>query len=116
KDMDRALGRPVNRAGLGRLPVHLIVGSKDFSEGLVERGPDDPYYSPHSQLAGATRRERIVSLARSLKSVAGNVSEETVEGVGHDFAPLAAAAASWLERMMCDREEIYSMQRVGSRL
>jgi len=102
KDMDRALGRPLDRAGLGRLPVHLIVGSKDFSEGLVERGPDDPYYSPHSQLGGATRWERIASLARSLKSVAGNVSEETVEGAGHDFAPLAAAAATWLERMIRD--------------
>lgn len=98
--IESATGKPLDRAGLARLPVHLIVGAHDLDEGLVERGPGDPYHSPHADIAGATRRDRLSTLAHNLAGAGIMVTEETVEQAAHDFAPLAAAASRRLGAMM----------------
>ena len=89
--IDRALGRPLDRNGLRDLQVHLIVGADDLTDGVVERGPDDPYYSPHAGLAGPTRKARIAALQRSLEAAGIWTTLEVLDGVAHNFEPIAEA-------------------------
>lgn len=94
--IEAATGRSLDRAGLSRLPIHLIVGALDRADGLVERGPDDPYYSPHANVAGADRRERLSALGKNLADAGIMVTEDIVADIGHDFLPIAKAAARHL--------------------
>lgn len=95
--IEAAVGRPLDLAGLRHLPVHLLVGDQDRTEGLVRRGPDDPFYSPHQDAAGATRVERLEALGASLRAAGMAVSLEQVPGAGHELRPLATVATRWLE-------------------
>lgn len=100
RDIETVTGKPLDRTGLLRLPVHLIVGENDLDKGLVERGPGDPYHSPHAGLAGATRKERLTGLHRSLSSAGVATTLDIVKNAEHDFAAIAGPAARSLNRMM----------------
>ncbi|KFC67197.1 Poly(3-hydroxybutyrate) depolymerase [Devosia sp. LC5] len=100
-DIATILGRPLDVAGLTRIPVHLIIGGEDRAAGLVERSYGAPYYAAEANLAGTDRHERIATLQRNLITHGIKAPLTTLDGVGHDFAPIARCAAGilsgWLD-------------------
>ncbi|WP_367718281.1 alpha/beta hydrolase [Nitratireductor sp. GISD-1A_MAKvit] len=99
-DIEKAIGRPLDRNGLAKLPIHLIIGENDSDQGLVERGPEHPDYSPYSNIAGANRHQRIEALKASLEISGLQPGFERLRGVGHELGPLAEAASRTIQNWL----------------
>lgn len=100
-DIASIVGHPLDVAGLARVPIHLLIGSEDRAAGLVDRPYGAPYYAAESRMAGADRQARIATLQRNLAAHGIEAPLTIIEGVGHNFVPIAQFAAGilsgWLD-------------------
>ena len=111
-DVERRFGRPVDWAGLARLPYLITVGEHDDAPGAV-----DHCYS-RAELAdlglggsrleayGGSRRARAENLAAALTERGVPVELEVVGGVGHhDHGPMYARVWDFFDRALAGASE-----------
>lgn len=83
-DCEQVLGIRVDPSRLRGKPVHMVVGEADTETWEITFKPGDRYWVEGANDAGATRGDRIRSLARSFRDAGAEVRLDVVAGATHD--------------------------------
>lgn len=102
-DAAQSINRPLDLAALADIPVRLMIGDLDRGGVLVDRSGSDPNSSPFANIAGRDRQSRIEALHTSFLASEIPAQLDTLEGVGHEFGPIASAAARVIEQWLLAR-------------
>lgn len=89
-DVVPRFGQPVDRAGLRRLKVQVVVGSEDTARD-VQFAPGDPLYADGVNDSGAHRVERAGYLHRLLCEAGVDARLDVVSGADHAVAHVQRA-------------------------
>ena len=95
---EEIFGKSVDWQALREVPVHLMVGAKDTHPGGIVTSPEHPSYVEGALAAGGNRVERLRALHEGLVKRGARASFEELPGVGHELAPVVAAAAQRLRQ------------------
>jgi pimeloyl-ACP methyl ester carboxylesterase len=100
-DLADRFGRPLDLDALRTVKFHLCVGSLDLdtSEILPERRSHPDYQIEGAALAGKTRVDRLLSLAKTLSELGIPCETEIVSGASHQLDPLLHRAKRFFERL-----------------
>ncbi|MQA05545.1 MAG: alpha/beta hydrolase [Streptosporangiales bacterium] len=90
-DLATRFDRPLDLDALQQVAVHLVVGGDDTETWEITIREGDSLYQPGADVQGATRIERLHSLASSFEKNGVPVEVDVVPGVGHELAPLMPA-------------------------
>lgn len=77
-------GKPFELDELRKVPVHMIVGDQDRETWEITIPETSPWWMDGANSAGATRIERLKSLAESFRAHGIDVQFDLVPGVAHD--------------------------------
>ncbi|WP_426960085.1 alpha/beta hydrolase [Muricoccus radiodurans] len=109
-DMVTVFGRSLDRNALARVPVHAVVGEDDTETWEITPQPGGVWDRPEYRLAGADRPARLAALVEALRDLGTDVLHESVPGVAHQGAPLAARACNFFDRLLAGPD---SMEEPG---
>lgn len=106
RDIERRFGTPIDLEAMHRVAIHLAVGEDDIDTSEITHAPGGRHWLPGANDSGVTRVERLKTLSANLTANGLDVITETLPGVAHECAPLAAAAAAFLnERLATHAQE-----------
>lgn len=84
RDFEDRFGKPVDLAAMRRVAVQTVIGGDDIETWEITITPEDDWWMPGADLAGATRNDRIRALADSLERHGVRVRRDVEPGVSHD--------------------------------
>lgn len=84
RDFEKVFGKPVVLDAMRRVPVQMVIGGNDLETWEITITPEDAWWMPGADLAGATRNDRIRSLKASLEKHGVPVRLDVEPGVAHD--------------------------------
>ena len=84
RDFETVFGKPIDLAAMRKVAVQTVIGGDDLETWEITITPDDPWCMPGTDIAGATRNDRIRALAASLEQHGVNVRRDIEPGVAHD--------------------------------
>lgn len=99
-DLEERFGIRVDPRAYEGLPMHFVVGGADLETWEITRLPDDRYFMPGCNDSGATRIDRIRTLAASFEAAGARVRLEIVPGKTHDEAPMARRARDFFHDVL----------------
>ena len=99
-DMEQRFGRPFSAEAIRRVPVHLAVGNADLETWEITHHPGSKHWIEGANDAGSTRVERLATLHRALADMGVQVRIDCLEGVAHEFEPLASRADLFFEEVL----------------
>lgn len=88
-DVEERFGIRIDAQAYKGLPMHFVVGGADMETWEITRLPNDRYYMPGCNDSGATRIDRIRSLAESFENAGARVRLDIVPGKTHDERSMA---------------------------
>ena len=97
KGFDGVFGHPVRWDLVRRVPIYLIVGGDDTNPRGIVASRNHPRWIEGADAAGGNRVERLRTLHARLHDRGARVTFEELAGVGHELAPIVAAAARFLQ-------------------
>lgn len=84
RDLRERFGIGFDAAALAKVPVQMVVGDADLETWEITHKPGGTYWMEGANDAGATRPERLKSLAASFEKAGVSVRFDLVPGVSHD--------------------------------
>ncbi len=84
RNIGEKFGITFNAEALAKVPVQMVVGDADLETWEITHKPGGTYWMEGANDAGATRPERLKSLAKSFESAGVKVRFDLVPGVSHD--------------------------------
>lgn len=99
-DVEKRFGVLIDPRAYQGLPMHFVVGGADTETWEITRLADDPYYMPGCNNSGATRIDRIRTLAASFEQAGAKVRLEIVPGKTHDEGPMARRAREFFHDVL----------------
>lgn len=84
RDVRERFGIDFDAAALAKVPVQMVVGDADLETWEITHKPGGTYWMEGANDAGATRPERLKSLAASFEKAGVSVRFDLVPGVSHD--------------------------------
>lgn len=105
-DMEQRFGRALDLDAIRRVDIHLAVGGDDTNASEIIHQPGSRLWMPGANDGGATRVERLASLAASLKSHGVGFEYDVLPGVRHDRAALVASAIDFFDTRQEGRRNV----------
>lgn len=90
RNFESEFGKPLDIGLMRDVPVHMVIGDRDTETWEITIEPQDHWWMPDANIAGATRIDRMRSLRESYMARDINVRHDFVAGVGHDSEPVVA--------------------------
>ena len=87
RDFEQRFGHPIDRDALSRVPVNMVVGAADIETWEITHKPGSRHWMKGSNDAGATRPERLQSLARNFRNAGIEVQLDIVPNMPHGEQP-----------------------------
>lgn len=84
RNINEKFGITFNAEALAKVPVQMVVGDADLETWEITHKPGGTYWMEGANDAGATRPERLKSLAKSFENAGVKVQFDLVPGVSHD--------------------------------
>ena len=84
RDIEARFGKAFQPQALAKVPVQMVVGDADLETWEITHQPGGKYFMDGANDAGATRPERLASLAASFRQAGVDVTFDSVPGVAHD--------------------------------
>lgn len=106
-DIEDRFGTPIDIEAMRRIAIHLAVGEDDLDASEIIHAPGRRHWMPGANDSGATRVERLRTLSENLVANGLDVKTETLPGVAHDCAPLAALASAFF----CEKLGVAAQER-----
>lgn len=103
RDLEARFGKAFNPQELARVPVQMVVGDADLETWEITHKPGGRYYMDGANDAGATRPERLETLAQSFRDAGVNVTFDRVAGVSHDRLKVLGHVKAFLTKTLKDR-------------
>ncbi len=88
RDFEKTFGKEIDLEAMRRVAVQAVIGGDDLETWEITVKPEDPWWMPGADLAGATRNDRIRALKKSLERNGVSVRLDIVPGVAHDDRPM----------------------------
>lgn len=92
QNFETIFGVPVPWDRIRKIPIHLMVGSRDVNPNGIVQSTDNPNWVEGADAAGANRIERLRTLFEQLKQSQAQVTFEELAGIGHEVGPIVNAA------------------------
>lgn len=103
RDLEARFGKAFNPEELAKVPVQMVVGDADLETWEITHKPGGKYYMDGANDAGATRPERLETLAQSFRDAGVNVTFDRVAGVSHDRVKVLGHVKAFLAKILKDR-------------
>lgn len=84
RDFEKVFGKPVDVEAIRKVAVQMVIGGDDLETWEITITPDDAWYMPGADLAGANRNDRMRALKRSFEQHGIKVQHDIVPGITHD--------------------------------
>ncbi len=84
RDFEKVFNKAIDLEAMRRVAVQMVIGGDDLETWEITIKPDDPWYMPGAELAGATRNDRLHALKRSFEQHGIAVRHDIVPGIAHD--------------------------------
>lgn len=84
RDFEKVFGKAVDLEAIRKVAVQMVIGGDDLETWEITIKPDDAWYMPGADLAGATRNDRMRALKRSFEQHGIAVRHDIVPGIAHD--------------------------------
>ncbi len=84
RDFEKVFGKAVDLEAIRKVAVQMVIGGDDLETWEITIKPDDAWYMPGADLAGATRNDRMRALKRSFEQYGIAVRHDIVPGIAHD--------------------------------
>ncbi len=84
RDFEKVFGKAVDLEAIRKVAVQMVIGGDDLETWEITIKPDDAWYMPGADLAGATRNDRMRALKRSFEQYGIAVCHDIVPGIAHD--------------------------------
>jgi len=84
RDWQDRFGKPLDLAAIRRVPVQMLIGGDDTETWEIALTPDDDWWMPGAEIAGADRQDRMRALKASFERHGIEVRHDVVRGVAHD--------------------------------
>ncbi|TIY05349.1 MAG: hypothetical protein E5V22_07745 [Mesorhizobium sp.] len=83
-----------------KVAVQMVIGGDDLQTWEITIKPEDDWWMPGADLAGATRNDRIRSLKGSLERHGVEVQLDVVPGIAHNDRELIAKVKEFFARTL----------------
>ncbi|CAN7523564.1 alpha/beta hydrolase [Rhizobium sp. LjRoot30] len=90
RDFEKVFGKTIDLAEMRKVAVQMVIGGDDLETWEITITPDDAWYMPGADLAGATRNDRMRALKHSFEKHGIAVRHDIVPGIAHDDRELIA--------------------------
>lgn len=84
RDFEKVFGKPVDLDAIRKVAVQMVIGGDDRETWEITITPDDAWYMPGADLAGANRNDRMLALKKSFEQHGIAVRHDIVPGITHD--------------------------------
>lgn len=84
RDFEKVFGKPVDLEAIRKVAVQMVIGGDDLETWEITITPDDAWYMPGADRAGANRNDRMRSLKQSFEQHGIRVRHDIVPGITHD--------------------------------
>ncbi|WP_187970488.1 alpha/beta hydrolase [Aquibium microcysteis] len=84
RNFEALFGKPVDVEAMRKVAVQAVIGAADTETWEITITPDDAWWMPGADLAGANRNDRIRALKQSLEAQGIPVRLDVEPGVAHD--------------------------------
>ncbi|GAA4183948.1 alpha/beta hydrolase [Shinella granuli] len=84
RDFEKVFGKPVDLDAIRKVAVQMVIGGDDRETWEITITPDDAWYMPGADLAGANRNDRMRALKKSFEQHGIAVRHDIVPGITHD--------------------------------
>lgn len=84
RNFEAVFGKPVDVEAMRKVAVQAVIGAADTETWEITITPDDAWWMPGADLAGANRNDRIRALKQSLEAQGIAVRLDVEPGVAHD--------------------------------
>lgn len=103
RDFEAQFGCALDYDGMREVPVQTIVGDNDTDTWEITITPQSRFWMHGANDAGATRIDRIASLARSYEAAGISVERVMLPGVAHEGYKALPAMEQFFARVMKQR-------------
>lgn len=86
RDIEQRFDRPLDRDAVARVPVNMVVGKADLETWEITHKPGSRHWMEGANAAGATRPERLQSLAQNFRAAGVDVRFDLVPNMPHSEA------------------------------
>ncbi|KAF1045203.1 alpha/beta hydrolase [Xylophilus sp.] len=105
KGMAEKFGKRIDVEKLKEVPLQLVVGKFDTDTWEITHAPGSKFYMPGANDAGATRRERIESLRKSLEANGVSAQLDVVDNVSHRGLQVVKQVQEFFHKVLAAREK-----------
>jgi hypothetical protein len=84
RDFEAVFGKAIDLDAIRKVAVQMVIGGDDKETWEITITPNDAWWMPGADLAGANRNDRIRSLKKTLERNGIEARLDTVDGVAHD--------------------------------
>jgi pimeloyl-ACP methyl ester carboxylesterase len=88
RDFAERFDKPLDLVAMRRLPVQMVVGAEDKDTWEITIKPDDPWWQPDANIAGADRPARLASLKACFEAQGIAVRHDIAPGTAHTLPGL----------------------------
>ncbi|WP_107966464.1 alpha/beta hydrolase [Sphingomonas oleivorans] len=106
RDIEQRFGRPLDKAALRKVAVHLAVGDADTDTDEITHSEGSPLWMEGANDAGVTRVDRLLSLAASLRENGLGVQVDLLPGIRHERQALADSAIVFFESVLAVKPQM----------
>jgi poly(3-hydroxybutyrate) depolymerase len=84
RDFETVFGKKINLDAMRDVAVQMVIGGDDLQTWEITITPEDAWWMPGADLAGANRNDRMRSLKKSFERHGIQVRLDVVPGIAHD--------------------------------
>jgi len=97
RDFAERFDKPLDLAAMRRVGVQMVVGAADRDTWEITIKPEDPWWRPDANIAGADRPARLEALKASFEAQGISVRQDIVPGVAHTLPGLIPVAEDFFD-------------------
>lgn len=102
RDFEQKYGKKIDLDAMRRVAVQMVIGGDDLETWEITITPEDAWWMPGADLAGATRNDRMRSLKASFEKHGINVRLDVVAGVAHDDHELVSHVKAFFAKALSE--------------
>ncbi len=102
RDFEKVFGKKVDLDAIRRVAVQMVIGGADLETWEITITPEDAWWMPGADLAGATRNDRTRSLRAGFERHGIKVRHDIVPGISHDDRELIAHVKAFFAEVLSE--------------
>lgn len=102
RDFEKVFGKKVDLDAIRRVAVQMVIGGADLETWEITITPEDAWWMPGADLAGANRNDRMRSLKAGFERHGIKVRHDIVPGISHDDRELLAHVKAFFAEVLSE--------------